>query len=48
MQNWWALAQAVLSAECPEFDIAKCFSAFDIARVEAECLRISGLCLAMN
>ena len=34
MQNWWALAQAVLSAEFPEFDIAWCFAAFDIARVE--------------
>ena len=34
MQNWWALAQAVLSTEFPEFDIAWCFAAFDIARVE--------------
>ena len=34
MQNWWTLAQAVLSAEFPEFDIAWCFAAFDIARVE--------------
>ena len=34
MQNWWTLAQAVLSAEFPEFDVARCFSAFDLVRVE--------------
>ena len=33
-QNWWKLAQAVLSAEFPDVDIARCFSAFDLARVE--------------
>ena len=34
MQNWWALAQAVLSAEFPGFDVVRCFSAFDLPRVE--------------
>ena len=33
MQNWWKLAQAVFSAEFPDFGIARCFSVFDIARV---------------
>ena len=34
MQDWWALAQAVLSAEFPDFDVVRCFSAFDLPRVE--------------
>jgi hypothetical protein len=34
MQNWWTLARAVLSAEFPDFDVVRCFSAFDLPRVE--------------
>ena len=34
MQNLWTLAQAVLSAEFPGFDVVRCFSAFDLPRIE--------------
>ena len=34
MQNWWTLAQAVLSAEFPDFDVVRCFSAFYLPRIE--------------
>ena len=34
MQNWWTLARAVLSAEFPDFDVVRRFSAFDLPRVE--------------
>jgi hypothetical protein len=34
MQNWWTLARAVLSAEFPDSDVVRCFSAFYLPRVE--------------
>ena len=34
VQNWWTMAQAILSAEFPDLYIAWCFAAFAIARVE--------------
>ena len=34
MQNWWMLARAVLSAEFPDFDVVRRFSALDLPRVE--------------